>query len=194
MVQPDKSDLQKYLGSYFGIMQDNLQKVADLFQEEYLSKGEYLLRKDQFCDKLSFVQSGFIRIYAHHENKEITQWISTAGYFLTDLYSFIFDQRARWNIQALTDSTLYTIRKRDYRELKSIVPNWHEMENKFISGCFIILEDRVFSHLSLSAEERYEKLLSENKELLQNVPMQYLASMLGMTPETFSRVRRKTIS
>jgi CRP-like cAMP-binding protein len=57
-----------------------------------------------------------------------------------------------------------------------------------------MLENRVFDFISLTAEERYKKLFDTNRELFNQVPLQYLASMLGMTPETFSRIRRKMIS
>ncbi|MGS0527187.1 Crp/Fnr family transcriptional regulator [Zobellia nedashkovskayae] len=110
------------------------------------------------------------------------------------MYSFSFKQRARWNIQALTDCELYTINKENYALLNSVVPNWAEMEKQFIAGCFVQLEERVFSHLSLSAEERYNQLFENNKALFNQVPLQYLASMLGMSPETFSRIRNKKIS
>ena len=60
------------------------------------------------------MRSGFIRVFANANDKEVTQWISTKGYFITDLYSFTFKQRAKWNIQALTDCELYTIDKENY--------------------------------------------------------------------------------
>lgn len=188
------TELQKYITSYFGITNQNIDKITSLFTESELKKGEYFIKPGQYCEKLSFVQSGFIRVFANANNKEITQWISTKGNFITDVYSFSFKQRARWNIQALTDCELYTIDKENYALLNSIVPNWVEMEKQFISGCFIQLEDRVFSHLSLSAEERYDEFFENNKELFNQVPLQYLASMLGMSPETFSRIRNKKIS
>jgi hypothetical protein len=75
-----------------------------------------------------------------------------------------------------------------------VVPAWPEIEKQFIAGCFITLEDRVFNHLSLSAEERYDQLFAFNQDLFRHVPQQYLASMLGMTPETFSRIRAKKVS
>jgi hypothetical protein len=68
------------------------------------------------------------------------------------------------------------------------------MEKQFITSCFVAIEDRIFQHLSLSAEERYDELFEQNKELFNHVPLQYIASMLGMTPETFSRIRSKKIS
>lgn len=171
-----------------------MDKITSLFTESELKKGEYFIKPGQYCEKLSFMRSGFIRVFANAKNKEITQWISSKGYFITDLYSFNFKQRARWNIQALTDCKLYTIDKDNYALLNNLVPNWAEMEKQFIAGCFIQLEDRVFSHLSLSAEERYDKLFEDNKELFNQVPLQYIASMLGMSPETFSRIRNKKIS
>jgi len=188
------TELQKYITSYFGITNDDMDKVTSLFKESKLKKGEYFIKTHQYCEKLSFVRSGFIRVFAYYNDKEITQWISTKGYFITDLYSFNFKQRARWNIQALTDCELYTIDNENYTLLNNLVPNWSEMEKQFIAGCFIQLEDRVFSHLSLSAEERYNKLFENNKELFNQVPLQYLASMLGMSPETFSRIRNKKVS
>tara|TARA_B100000809_G_scaffold119961_1_gene118185 strand:- start:10964 stop:11533 length:570 start_codon:yes stop_codon:yes gene_type:complete len=188
------TELQKYISSYFGITNENIEEVTGLFSETTLEKGAYFIKEGQYCEKLSFVQSGFIRVFANAKDKEITQWISSKGYFITDLYSFTFKQRARWNMQALTDCKLYTIEKENYELLNSVVPNWSEMEKQFIAGCFVTLEDRVFTHLSLSAEERYDQLFEFNKELFNQVPLQYIASMLGMTPETFSRIRRKKIS
>lgn len=186
--------LEKYIQSYFGITKEDLNTVSTLFTESKLDKEEYYLREGQYCNKLSFVKSGFIRVFSNVNNKEITQWISAEGHFITDLNSFIFKQRARWNIQALTACELYTIDAENYKLLNTRIPNWQEMEKRFISSCFVDLETRVFNHLSLSAEERYQKLFEQNKALFNQVPLHYIASMLGMSPETFSRIRNKTIS
>ena len=108
-----------------------------------------------------------------------------------DLSSFVFKQTARWNIQALTDCELYVIDNNDYQKIGQIIPGWNSLEKLFIAKCFTVLEDRILQHLSMSAEERYNQLFSFNKELFNQVPLQYLASMLGMTPETLSRLRKK---
>lgn len=186
--------LQQYIASYFGVTTQHLDTVADLFTQSRLTKGSYFVKQGQYCEQLSFVQSGCIRIYAAANNKEVTQWIATQGHFLTELYSFSFQQRARWNIQALTDCELYTINKENYALLNERVPNWAAIEKQFMASCFVQLEERVFRHLSLSAEERYDKLFEENKALFNQVPLQYIASMLGMSAETFSRIRQKKVS
>ena len=188
------NELQSYLNSYLGIPKNDMEAVQSLFKERELQKGEFFCKSEQYCDKLSFIKSGYVRLFAQKGSKEITQWISGPGYFLTDLGSFIFDKRARWNMQALEDCRLFTITKKDYRQLGEIVSNWPQLESRFLSSCFIMLENRVFSHLSLSAEERYRKLYQEDREIFYKVPQQYLASMLGMSPETFSRIRAKIVS
>lgn len=182
--------LQQYIKSYFGIVDEkSVQTIANLFALTTYKKGEYFLKSGRYCTKLGFVEEGLFRIFATTPDKEITQWISTKGYFVTDLSSFVFQNTARWNIQTLVDSEVYVIDKKDYDNLKNIVPEWLSLERLFITRCFTAMEDRIFSLLSLSAEERYHLLFAQNSELFNQVPLNYLASMLGMTPETFSRIR-----
>lgn len=188
------NELQNYIRTYLGVANEDLEKVQGLFFEQEIKKGGYFCKAGQYCDKLSFVKSGYLRFYANAEGKEVTQWLAGPGYFATDLGSFIFDERSRWTIHALSDCSMFTIQLKDYRRLEGIISNWQQLENRFISSCFIALENRVFRHLSLQAEERYDLLFSENKELFQQVPQQYIASMLGMSPETFSRIRAKKLS
>ncbi|MDX1351243.1 MAG: Crp/Fnr family transcriptional regulator [Putridiphycobacter sp.] len=188
------SALKTYINSYFGIDPVDVDSVAELFVEETIKKGDFYLRSEQICEKMSFIESGFVRVFTEVNDKEVTQWIGSKGQFITDLSSFMFDQRARWHIQALTDCKVYTIRKAAYLQLNQQVNNWPQLEKQFIAACFVTLENRVFTHLAMSAEERYRYLLEQNKELFNQVPQQYIASMLGMTPETFSRIRSKMIS
>lgn len=186
--------LQEYIYLHFEVKEpDDLQKIASFFKKTQLKKGEYFLQTGKNCDKLSFIDSGILRIYVELEEKEITQWISTKGYFVTDIQSFIFNSEARWTIQALEDTELFTIYREDYQRLSELVPKWNELEKLFLIKCFSFLENRMFSHLSMSAEERYDFFYQTNKELFSQVPQQYIVSMLGMTPETFSRIRKKQL-
>jgi CRP-like cAMP-binding protein len=130
-------------------------------------------------------------MYASVQDKEVTQWVGSKGYFIADMASLTFGTPSRWNIQALTDTELQTIGKDDYNRIAEILPKWPEIEKQFIVKCFIMMENRIFAHLSMPAEERYSFFYNQNKELFSQVPLQYIASMLGMTPETFSRIRKK---
>lgn len=185
-------ELKNYIQSYFGIVdEDSLEVIQNFFKPFYYKKGDFFSQTAKRCDLLCFVQEGLFRIYLQTPDKEITQWISTKGYFMTDINAFIFDTPARWNIQAMTNATVFAIRKQDYLKLATLVPQWYQFEQMFMSKCFSMMEDRIFSFLSLTAEERYLLFFEHNKELFNQVPLQYIASMLGMTPETFSRIRKK---
>lgn len=186
------TELEQYINSYFGVEKSDLNAMVSFFRPQVLKKGEFYVRKGAGCDKISFIKSGIIRIFADTENKEVTQWISTKGYFITDLSAFLFQVPARYHMQALTDCEMFTISGKAYQELGEIIPTWHKLEKLFIGKCFSMLEDRIFSHLSMSAEERYSKFFEHHRELFNQVPLQFIASMLGMAPETLSRLRKKT--
>lgn len=189
------TELEHYISSYFGVAQpDDLHAISQFFRQETLKKGDFFLETGKSCNKLSFIQSGMLRIYLQTDDKEVTQWISTKGYFVTDLAGFVFETPARWTIQALSDVELFTINRADYIKIGQLIPKWNELEKLFIARCFVMLEDRIFTHLSMTAEERYNFFFEHNKELFNQVPLQYIASMLGMTPETFSRIRKKQLN
>lgn len=186
--------LEHHIQTTFGIHPDKLTAVAALFREEELAKGDMFLPAGGYCQKLSFIQEGFLRVFANVDGKEITQWVSGPDYFITEISSMLFGTPARWDIEALSDCRLLTLHRQDYQRINEIVPEWNQLEKLFLAKCFATLEDRVFSFLSMTAEERYHALWSYNRELFQQVPLQYLASMLGMTPETMSRIRKKMSS
>ena len=185
------ASLENTLQHYFEIDTSKSKKIASFFKQETILKGDFFLKSLQYSDRLSFVEKGYLRMFTQHNNKEITQWISGSGYAVVDLSSFLFGERSRWNIQALQDSTVFSIYKSDYKILNSILIDWQEIENKFLSKCFVAIENRVFGHLSMSAEERYNQFYEANKEMFNQIPLQYIASMLGMSPETLSRIRGK---
>ncbi len=151
------TELEKYITSYFGVVEANdLKTIVSLFKQTTIKKGDFLLKSGKRCNKLSFVQYGLLRMFVSTDDKEITQWISTKGYFCADLSSFVFDTLSHLSIQALVDSEIFIISKEDYGLIGKLVPKWHEFEKLFIVRCFIILEERIFSHLSMTAEERYK--------------------------------------
>lgn len=178
----------------FGVNEKDLQIIRSYFTAQEMLKDSFLVRKDQYCDRLIFLKEGHFRVYRQHSNKEVTQWISSPSYFLTDFTSFFFGMKSRWNIQAISDVSFFSISTADYKKLNTDFEDWCKIEKQFIAHCFIQLEERVNQLISLSSEERYLLFYAQNKALFNQVPLQYIASMLGMTPETLSRIRKKSIS
>jgi CRP-like cAMP-binding protein len=183
--------LSQYIRSYFFVPDESIQQMQGEFVQQILPKGAFFLKQGQSSDYLSFIHEGLLRIYRQTGNKEVTQWISTPGSLVTDLASFVFDQPARWNIQALTDCKLATISRTQYENLDKIIPHWKEIDRRFMAKCFVMLEERVFTHLHMTAEERFKQLMDYQPDLFNEVPLQYLASMMGMSAETLSRLRAK---
>jgi CRP-like cAMP-binding protein len=180
------------LQSFFGVPHNSVAQIASFFKPKFIPKGTYFVKTGQPVDQLAFVQRGLVREFLSLNNGgEVTKWIAWPGYFITDVTGFFFRQPARCHWQALTDTELLVVNASDYHQLSVLVPEWHRLEKMFIARCFSSLEDRIIAHLSLSAEERYALFFSQQPELFNQVPLQYLASLLGMTPETFSRIRKK---
>ncbi|PIB37605.1 cyclic nucleotide-binding protein [Reichenbachiella sp. 5M10] len=188
------TELEQYIESNFDVPPSEVAALSTLFEQETLEKHSFYVKTGQPCGCLSFVRSGYLRVFKYYEGEDITQWISSKGEFIAELSGWIFGTPSRWNIQALTDCELYTISPSNYQRISTVVPQWPALERRFIAKCFVSLEDRVFSFLSLSAEERYLRLFEVDKELINQIPLQYLASMLGMSAETLSRIRRKLSS
>lgn len=183
--------LEIYIQTNFGVDKTDLEKISALFKPITLKKGEFYLKAGRYADRLGFMQSGIIREFVEIDDKQVTKWISTKGNFVVDIHSFYFRSPARWNIQALTDCELYVIDLDDYQIIEQRVVQWSSLEKRFLAKCFAALEDRIVQHISMSAEARYAQFFTFNKELFNQVPLHYLASMLGMTPETLSRLRKK---
>ncbi|OJJ18087.1 Crp/Fnr family transcriptional regulator [marine bacterium AO1-C] len=135
-----------------------------------------------------------MRCHFQSDDKEITYWVYWKGHLVTDSSSFFLNTPAKWYLQALTDCTIYTITQQDYPKIKEQAPIWESSEKLFLLKLLTSLEKRVYALLSMSAEERYTFLYRSHKELFNQVPLKYIASMLKITPETLSRIRKQANS
>jgi len=185
------TELEQYLRQYMGVSDEDMDAMVSVFRTQTLEKGDYFLKAGRVGDKLSFLREGLIRAYACHGEKEVTQWIAYRGTLLADLRGLVFNEPSVFTSQALTHCELYTIDKKDYLELPKRIERWPVLERMLFARCFNFMETRVFSLLSMSGEERYAYLQEQNPALFDAVPLKYLASMMGMTPESLSRIRKK---
>lgn len=183
------SELDHYINSYFGITGLKGKQISALFEQHPVSKGHYVIKAGNQAGHLSFIQSGYFRVFRENDPKSITQYLAGPGDFIADLQSLVFLQPARMYVRALTPGILFTISSANYRKINEFVPEWTQLEKLFLAKCFMFLEDRIYAFLSMTAKERYTFLFERSPELFNAVPLQYIASMLGMSPETLSRIR-----
>lgn len=187
-------DLIHQIENYFNVEGNQALQLESLFKPIELKAGDVFIKEGQHQKRLAFVVDGYMRIHRFTETKSVTQWISSPGEFVTDLAALSFNSPSRWIIDAVTDVKLLEISAEDYERLDTIVSNWQEIEKLFIAKCFLTLEDRIFSFISMTAEERYQMLFNYKKDIFNAVPHHFIASMIGMTPETMIRIRKKLIS
>lgn len=179
------------LCQFFEVKPELATKMAEKFQMQVIPKGTSIFNQGDLVNRLYFLESGLLRIFINTDAKEVTQWISTPGYFLTEIGAFYGKKPSRWSLETLSEAKIWSIGIDSLAQLETEYPEWVKYERTFIVKCFETVENRVFSHLALSAEERYHQFLQFAPELFNEVPLKYLASLLGMTPETLSRLRAK---
>ena len=157
-----------------------------------LRKKQYLLQEGDICKTIAFVEKGALREYTLDENgnEHIVQF-ALEGWIISDLYSFLTGEPATYNIDALEDSELVLITKSSYEELLKKVPKYETYTRLNITGAYIAMQKRLTSTISASSEERYSAFNSIYPDIVQRVPQHMIASYMGLTPETLSRIRRK---
>lgn len=185
-----EQELRECMNAMIAFPQAELSDILSHFHARHMAKGEVWLRAGTVCEHLAFIGEGVMRMYHEIDGSEVTQWLTAEHTFITAVSSFVFRTPSRWCIQAVTDCRILVI-SRDHFERMKKYPKWLEFDSMALANAFALLEERMFSQLSMSAEERYAQLLGHTPSLLNRVPLQYIASMLGITPETLSRLRKK---
>lgn len=175
-----------------GFNEAKITKIVGLFKKQVLGKGDYFVKEGKKSLQLGFIESGQFQYYANSEQgEERTTYISLPCTFVSSLLSYLTEKPSRENIRALTPAILWVIDKKDIFELQNKMPTFKDFYIRLIEWQICCINETRFDLLTLNAEQRYEKLLQEEPELLQQVPLQYIASMLGVTPRHLSRLRAK---
>ena len=181
--------MKDYLRVFNILSDEEIDWALQVAQNRTIPKDHYFIREGELSKEVAFVQSGFFRSYHHNDaGEEITYCFSFAGSFLTAYSSFITQQATAENIYAMTTASIVSIPRQEVLRLEKASHNWLRLTKTLAELEFLKMEQRVFL-LKENAEYRYKDLLQHHPEYLQQIPLQHLASFLGITQRHLSRIR-----
>ena len=168
---------------------ESLEKLSRITTRHEFPKGHILLHQNSICHHFYFIEKGLTRTFYLKDGKDITDWISTESTFAVSLISFINREPDRRTIELLETSVLYAI---GYDDIEALCKQRHDIEHlvrQLVSFGLVQLQ-RKFDELHFAtAKQRYKNLMETNSTIIQRVPLGMVASFLGMTQETLSRIR-----
>lgn len=157
-----------------------------------LRKKQYLLQEGDVCKNFAFVEKGALKSYTIDDNgNECIIQFAIEGWTIADLYSFLTGEAATYNIDAIEDAELVMISKMAHEELLQKLPKYETYTRINITGAYIAMQKRLTSIISNTIEERYTGFTSLYPDIVKRVPQHMVASYMGLTPETLSRIRRR---
>jgi CRP/FNR family transcriptional regulator, anaerobic regulatory protein len=162
-----------------------------LIEKKEVLKGSLLLEQGKVCRYIYFMESGFARGFYYQKGKDITSWFALENDIITSVYSFISQKPGIENIEILENSLLQCISYDKLQRFYKDYPEFNLIGRLLTEKYYIQLESRVSFLQYLPAKERYKKLLENQPQLLQRASLGHIASYLGISQETLSRIRAK---
>lgn len=166
------------------------QEILDSFVELNLKKNSYFVRENEICHHFCFVESGILQHSIEISGEEKTTYLALRNSFTASLQSFLNQTPSRKNIKAIVDSKLWVVDLKNFKNLIQNNPAFHKFYYDLIEKQICLIDDYRIDLLTLTPEERYNKLLLTEPKLLQEVPLHYLASFLGISTRHMSRIRK----
>lgn len=185
------SKLYERVSSYIDIDEQEKELIKSSFNYESVKRGEVLIKAGEHADKAFFILSGYLKYNKIIESgDEVIVHIYSPDNFAISLKSFFLGTKAEESLEAITDCEYLWITKEDLDKLYSMSYKWHSFGRKLLEHALIEKEERVIDQLTLTGHDKYIKLLKNNPDILQNVPVKYIASWIGVQPESLSRIRK----
>lgn len=191
MSDPHAFILQ-HISRHIALSEQDIQFFKSVLRHRKLRKRQYLLQAGDVSLYENFVVKGCLRAYTvDDDGTEHIVMFAVEGWWVSDLYSFLTGTPATQNIDALEDTEVFSIEKKDLEKLYQQVPEFNRMFRILLQNAFVAQQQRIIGSISQTAEEQYHSFITKYPTLEQRLPQNQVASYLGLTPETLSRIRKQ---
>ncbi len=164
------------------------------FETVNINRNTIVEEQEKIPAFLSFIDKGFMRLFYYDENgDEITTYLCSPNGFIASFLSLINQKPATENVECITDCQILRISRQNLITLIDKSENFKKFSLVIFEKVMALSQIRANDLATLTAELRYKKMMTEQPQLLQNIPIQYIASFLGIKPQSLSRIRRQII-
>lgn len=185
-----KNQLLEYLKQYNLFTDSEINEFISLATISTIKKGDFFIKHDEMCTTLSFVNFGVFRSFYYSNNdEEITYCFTFPNTLLVAYSSFITQNKSEEILQALTDSEIISISKKELENLAESNNKWLNFLKIIAEKEYVELEKWIFNHQKSNAQKRYVDLINNYPQFVQQIPLHYIASYLGITQRHLSRIR-----
>ncbi len=188
MFEQVKAYYQKLVPS---VKEEEWAVIQEKFTIQQLKKGEYLTRNGEVSRCVSFINKGLLRMYYIVEGKEICTGFMRENEYTSSYASFLTRQPSAENIDALEDCELINLSYTDMQSVYQSHPVFEIFGRKIAEMLFIMISSQASRLLTMDPEERYQSVAVYQPFIIQRVPQYMIASLIGITPEHLSRLRKK---
>jgi CRP-like cAMP-binding protein len=184
---------RKYLEDKISLTEQNFDLIESVSTIKKLRKRQYLLQEGDICRFNAFVCKGFLRYYyVDDKGQEHILQFAPENYWTGDRESLDAELPSKYNIDAIEDSEILLIKKNDFEMLFKTIPAFNDFVNKTIKKNVLVLQERIHVSITHTAEEKYTNFITKYPSITNRVPQHMIASYLGISAETLSRVRKQS--
>ena len=168
-----------------------ISRIKELFEREEHPARALLVAEGKIARKISYIEAGIARAWFQSDGKEITFQFISEGQFVSSFESFLNNARSWYNIETIEPMLVYSISIEEFRRKIAVFPHIRDFYNNYVQQRLLAYQQLFISRIRDSPEERYRQLLREHPETVQRVPQHYIASYLGITSVSLSRIRNR---
>ncbi|HEU4791106.1 MAG TPA: Crp/Fnr family transcriptional regulator [Flavobacterium sp.] len=184
-------DLKKQLLSIVSFTEEELDKICGYFESNSYSPKDFILTTGTVSNKIHFITTGLIRVFHLKEDKEITSYLACDIDFVTAFSSYINQSKSFEAIQCIETTETLSITYDKMQELYQIIPKCEKIGRIMAEQNYLCMADRILKLQMVPAKEKYQAFLqTAHPKIIQRTPLIHIASYLGITPESLSRIRK----